>query len=73
MVAPTLLDYQCKSLSFEYGKEIGERERRKGMEYLVYWVMITMEFSTKIKILSIISVETSVPIEKPLQEKLRED
>jgi hypothetical protein len=32
-----------------------------------------MEFRTKIKILSISSVETGVPGEKPLQAKLRAD
>jgi hypothetical protein len=53
--------------------KIGWGERRKGKESLVTGVGIRMEFITKIKNLSISSVETRVPGEKPLQARLRED
>jgi hypothetical protein len=52
-------------------KEIGRRKRRKGKAFLLYLVEIRKEFITKIKIISISSVETEVSREKPMQAKLR--
>jgi hypothetical protein len=54
---PILMLVSCQ----EKEKEIGRRERRKGKEYLVYWQGLRMEFNTKINILSIIEVVTTVP------------
>ncbi len=51
-------------------------ERGKGKKFIVYWTGIRMECRskiTKIDILSISSVETEVPIEKPPHAKLRAD
>jgi hypothetical protein len=63
---PILMPMVYQDFVFAKEKEIGRREERKGKEFMVNRVGIRMELRTKIKILSISSVETSVPIEKTL-------
>ena len=74
-IATLLLLMLIVCLEFIFWIREGDKgEEKEGGVYLVYRVSIRIEFITRIKSLSISSLETGILVEEPLQEaKLRVD